>query len=182
MATDIGKIFEGELQKVFARLRESHLLGWHKLSDTSAARGVVVGAQPSDYILTMPPTSVPMLGAPELSSQRMLFLEAKASESKPALTRAAMKPAQRGAIMFHRQLLKIPYLVIFYAAGSGELQVWDGLAMDGTGTLDKKFLLARCERAGSGVKLNLDRVSDFFVQQFNLPEKSVTLATYQHIR
>lgn len=55
MSTDIGKIFEKEIQKVFRALRESHLLGWHRLADRGAAgyQGTVVSVgeplQGKDY-------------------------------------------------------------------------------------------------------------------------------------
>ena len=171
MAVDCGKLFEKELEACFRSLKETHLLGWHRLPDTGAAGGSVIQAQPSDYLLALPPGS-----RSPLDGQRLLFVEAKASEKKPALSRAAMQPAQRGAVCFYRNLLNLPYLVLFYDAADGALQVWDGAAIPGAGRLDQKYCLARLERAGFGTKLNHQAVCDFFAGWFQIPHKSGTLA------
>ena len=168
MAADIGKAFEKELQVVLRSLKESHLLGWHRLTDTGAA-GAIVQAQPSDYLLALPYGSRGLLG------QRLFFMEAKASEVKDSLTKQAMQPAQRGAIQFYRELLRLPYLVFFYAAERGVLQVWDGAAVVQEERVSRDYLLAELEGAGYGMKLNKDRVASYLVEFFALPSKAETL-------
>ena len=171
MATDIGKIFEKEIQKVFRALRESHLLGWHRLADTGAAGGSIVAAQPSDYLLALP------AGARSpLAGQRLFFCEVKASEKNSTLTKQAMQPAQRGAISFYRELLKLPYLVLFYDAERGVIQVWDGAAVVQEERISKSYLLASIENAGHGIKLNADVVSRGLADYFALPSMATTLA------
>lgn len=172
MATDIGKIFEKEIQKVFRALRESHLLGWHRLADTGAAGGSIVAAQPSDYLLALPPGSKSPLGG-----QRLFFCEVKASEKKPALTKQAMQPAQRGAVSFYRELLGLPYLVLFYDAERGVLQVWDGSAVVQDEKINSRHLLAALECAGCGIRLNQERVGAFLVNFFEMPAAALTLAS-----
>ncbi len=108
MAVDIGKIFEKELEKVFRSLEESHVLAWHRFPDTGAAGGNILAEQPSDYLLGLPLGSVSPFG------QRMMLAEAKASEKKASLSKAAMRPSQRRAICVYRMLLQLPYLVFFW--------------------------------------------------------------------
>lgn len=171
MSTDIGKLFEKEMQGVFNALKESHLVGWHRLADTGAAGGSIIQGQPSDYLLALPPGS-----RSPLDGQRLMFVEVKASEKEAFLTRKAMKPAQRGAICYYRQLLKLPYLVIFYDAQRGNLQVWDGAAIPGTGKLDKLHCLAQFEAVGYGAKLTQAHVAEALADWFQIPQKSGTLA------
>lgn len=171
MAVDIGKLFEKEMQGVFDTLKDSSLIGWHRLADTGSAGGSFIQAQPSDYLLALPPGS-----RSPLNEQRLLFVEVKASETNDFLTRKAMKPSQRGAICYYRQVLKLPYLVIFYAAHLGQIQVWDGAAVPGTGKLDKLHLLATLGGAGHGKTLNRPKVAEFLSEWFHLPEKSGILA------
>lgn len=170
MATDIGKLFEKEMQGVFNALKESHLLGWHRLADSGTAGGFVQG-QPSDYLVALPPGS-----RSPLDGQRLMFVEVKASEKNAALTRKAMQPSQRGAICYYRELLKLPYLVIFYDATAGCLQVWDGAAVPGEGRIDPRYCLARFDSAGYGAKLNKSAVAAFLVDWFQIPHKSGILA------
>ncbi len=171
MATDIGKLFEKGIQGVFNALKESHLVGWHRLADTGSAGGSFIQGQPSDYLLALPPGS-----RSPLDGQRLMFVEVKASEKEQFLTRKAMKPAQRGAICYYRQLLKLPYLVVFYDAHRGSLQVWDGLAIPGTGKLDRSHCLVQFDEVGHGPKLNESKVSSLLVEWFQIPHKSGTLA------
>ena len=172
MAVDIGKIFEKELEKVFRSLKESHLMGWHRLPDTSSAGGHIIGEQPSDYLLALPP------GSCSLNDQRLLFMEAKASEKHTGLTKAAMQPAQRGAVSFYRNMLQLPYLVFFYAADAGVIQIWDGSVVVAEERISKYTPLCVIEGAGSGIKLNLDVVQRELIDFFELPAKSKTLANY----
>jgi hypothetical protein len=169
VATDIGKLFEKEFVKALRSLRDSHLLGWHRLTDTGAA-GNVVAEQPSDYLLAVPPGA-----ALPGSDQRMAFCEAKASEVNAKLTKAAMKPAQRGAIAHFRMLLTIPYLVVFYDATGGKLQIWDGAAVM-KDRLDKAGLLAQYQDIGLGMHLNQVALRQALIDFFKLPDKQQILA------
>lgn len=171
MAADIGKIFERELQAVLRSLKESHLLGWHRLTDTGAA-GSIVQAQPSDYLIALP------FGSRGLFGQRLIFMEAKASLKKRSLTKQAMQPAQRGAIQFYRELLRLPYLVFFYAAERGALQIWDGAAVVQEEKINQEYLLTELEDAGFGMKLNKDKVANHLAEFFELPCKTETLTGF----
>lgn len=172
MAVDIGKVFEKELEKVFRSLEKSNLLGWHRFVDTGTAGGMVA-AQPSDYLMMLPADS-----QSPLSGQRMLFVEAKASEKKPALTRAAMQPSQRRAISLYRMMMQIPYLVFFWDAEQGVMQIWDGEAVIGEGRVDPAYKLAEFHDIGAGLRLNTERLAACLAEWFSLPEKSITIARF----
>lgn len=169
MAAHIGGVFEKELQKVFELLKERHLLGWHRLADTGAA-GSIIAAQPSDYLVGLPDGSLSPY------SGRLVFLEAKASESKDSLGKAMVRPAQRGAILRFRHLLGIPYLILFWSAGTGRLQLWDGIAVHGEKNISKHHLLAEWESCGTVNRLRHDVVAKHLAAYFQLPSAAATLA------
>jgi hypothetical protein len=169
MAADIGKVFEGEMTEVFKQLKAQYLVGWHRLTDTGAA-GSVVSAQPSDYILGLPP------GAETgLDGQRMMFLEIKASEVHHKLAKAMVRPSQRGAIGTFRYMLGIPYFILFWDTQLGVLQLWDGIAIQGEKNIDKRHMLAQWEGIGCINKLITQRVVDHLVAYFHIPRSAVTL-------
>lgn len=170
MAAHIGKVFENEIQAVFRQLKESHLVGWHRLSDSGAA-GSLIAAQPSDYVIGLPPGSVNLL-----DSQRLIFLEVKASEVKSSLTKDMVRSAQRGAIGVYRHLLNIPYLIMFWDARGGVIELWDGAAIDPDQTrLDKSCKIAHWAGCGVINKLRYAEVSKHIVDHFQIPPKAVTL-------
>lgn len=173
MAQDIGKIFEKELEKVFRSLKESHLLGWHRLADTSAAGGSIINAQPSDYLLALPPGS-----RSPVDGQRLLFVEAKASEKHRSLTKGAMQPSQRGAVSLYRVMLQLPYLVLFWDAANGSLQVWDGAAAVDEARISDRYQLAEFNGVGAGIRLNTERVAEVLAGWFDLPGKAKTLEIF----
>lgn len=175
MAVDIGKIFEKELEKVFRSLEESHVLAWHRFPDTGAAGGNILAEQPSDYLLGLPLGSVSPFG------QRMMLAEAKASEKKASLSKAAMRPSQRRAICVYRMLLQLPYLVFFWDASSGVMQVWDGAGVVGEDRINPKFILFSADDVGSGLKLRTAVVAAHFVNWFQLPAKAETLKRFNSL-
>lgn len=166
----IGGVFEGEIQKVFNILKKAHCLGWHRLSDTAAA-GSVVAAQPSDYLVGLPPGS-----RSPLLSQRLMFVEVKASEVETKLGKAMLRPAQRGAIHYFRLMLDIPYLVLFWSASTGRIQMWDGLAIHGEGRMNKSHMLIEWEACGTVNRLRHDVVAQYLADYFQLPPAAATLA------
>lgn len=169
MAASIGGVFETEIQKVFKQLKESHLVGWHRLSD-SAAAGSIVAAQPSDYLLALPPGSVNLL-----DSQRLMFLEVKASEAKSTLGKDMVRPAQRGAIGHFRLLLDLPYLILFWDAERGTIQMWDGVAVQLDARISKLHMLAEWQGCGTVNRLRHDTVAQYLVDYFQIPSKADTL-------
>ena len=169
MAADIGKVFEKQMVEVFKLLKEQYLVGWHRLTDTGAA-GSLVAAQPSDYIMALPPGSSNLLG-----EQRLMFLEVKASEEYHSLGKAMVRPSQRGAILTYRYLLGIPYLILFWDAQLGVMQLWDGIAIQGEKNINKRHMLAQWADMGSINKLITQRVVDRIVEYFRIPKKTDTL-------
>ncbi len=168
--SSIGGVFETEIQKVFTHLKATHCLGWHRLSDTAAA-GSVVAAQPSDYLVGLPPGS-----KSPLQGQRLMFVEVKASEVETKLGKAMLRPAQRGAIHYFRLLLDIPYLVIFWSASTGKIQLWDGLAIHGEGRMNKNHMLVEWDACGTVNKLRHVAVAQYLADYFQLPPAADTLA------
>jgi hypothetical protein len=176
MAVDIGKIFEKELEKVFRSLEESHVLGWHRFPDTGSAGGNIIAEQPSDYLLALPAGSL----SPH-AGQRFVLAEAKASEKKSSLSKASMRPSQRRAISVYRLLLQLPYLVIFWDATEGVMQVWDGAGVVDEARINPRFILFQADDVGSGLKLRTAVVAAHFVDWLKLPPKSVTLAAFNNL-
>lgn len=169
MASSIGKVFEREWAKVVRRLCETRAVGMARFPDTAEA-GSLISAQPSDYLLGLPPGCKNLL-----DGQRLVFIEAKASEKEHKLGKAMLRPAQRGAIMKFRYLLRIPYYVIFWDAQDGVIQLWDGIAIHGEGRIDKSMLLAQWEGCGRHTQLRTDAVADYFADYFQIPLTKDTL-------
>lgn len=169
MAADIGKVFEKEVVKVFNLLKAQYLVGWHRLTDTGAA-GSIVSAQPSDYILALPRGSSNLL-----DEQRLMFLEVKASEKHHTLGKAMVRPSQRGAIATFRKVLSVPYLILFWDAQLGVLQLWDGIAIASDTNINKRDMLAEWSDVGSINRLLTQRVVDHLVDYFHIPKMAYTL-------
>ena len=169
MAAEIGKVFEKEMVEVFKLLKEQYLVGWHRLTDTGAA-GSLVSAQPSDYIIALPPGSSNLL-----EGQRMMFLEVKASEEYHTLGKSMVRPAQRGAILSFRYLLNVPYLILFWDAQLGVLQLWDGIAIQGEKNINKRHMLAEWPDIGTISRLIRQRVVDRLAEHFRIPKMAYTL-------
>lgn len=108
---DIGKDFEKTLEGVFSYLQKSYGFRYHKFVDSHAA-GNIVASQPSDYLVA--------------AGSKMLFIEAKATATNKNFTRGVLRPAQRGAIMMYGQVLKVPYLILFYSEVTGLVSFIDG--------------------------------------------------------
>lgn len=168
MAADIGKVFEREIQKVFAKLKASHLVGYQRFSDSGAA-GSVVAEQPADYLVGFPP------GSQLRANQLLAFVEVKASEVHHTLGKAMVRPGQRGAISWFRHLLGIPYYILFWDTQRGVIQLWDGIAIHGEARISKQHMLAEWEGCGSINRLRHDAVAAYLVEHFQIPPAAVTL-------
>lgn len=177
MATDVGKVFESELEAVFKHLKDAYLLGWHRFPDTHNAQGAILQPQPSDYLLGLPPgSSVPCSG----DATRSVFFEAKASEKHASLQKSAIRAEQRGFIHFYAGMLKLPYLVCHYSTKTGGMQIWDGRAVMEERLSKDRHLLTEFP-AGSGRKLNKDSVAQELVEFFSLPHKCKTVKMYMQL-
>lgn len=177
MAVDVGKVFEDELQKVLKDLKESHLLAWHRFPDTHSAGGNIIQCQPSDYLLGLPPgASVPSKQR-GVNANRSVFFEAKASEKYRSLQKKAIRPEQRGFIHMYSGMLRLPYLVCHYSTLTGNIQIWEGLAITESRLDKEKHLLVEFA-AGTGRKLNKDKCALAFVEFFSLPDKLKTVKLY----
>lgn len=179
MATSVGKAFEEELENVFRSLKDSHLLGWHRFPDTHSAGGQVIQPQPSDYLLGLPHGSNLPLGN-ALSGQRLVFLEAKASEKHENLQKSAISAEQRGFIHMYSGMLQLPYLVCHYSAKNGSMQLWDGRAVMQDRLSQADHLLFEFS-AGSGRKLHKPKVAEELSGFFSLPDKRKTVKLYKQL-
>lgn len=170
MAASIGKVFEQEMAKVVKLMLETMAVGLVRFVD-SAAAGSFVAAQPSDYLLGLPPGSQNLH-----DGQRLMFLEVKASEEHHKLGKAMVRPAQRGAIAKFRYLLNIPYYILFWDAQDGVIQLWDGIAIHGEGNIKKTMMLAEWHSVGSINRLKTQVVADHIAAYFHIPLIKDTLA------
>lgn len=171
MATDIGKVFEKQLEAVFKQLKASHLLGWHRLTDSASAGGAFVGDQPSDYLIGLPPGSRP--------GQRLFHLEAKASESHSKLQKAMIRPAQRGAINFYGKLLQMPYTILFWDVKGSRLELWSGV--EALSSSRSKAYEQSWGKISTGRKLNQELVAYHLADFFQLPTTAKTLQDYEEL-
>lgn len=177
MATDFGKVFESELEKVLKALKESHLLGWHRFPDTHSAGGSILQPQPSDYLLGLPHGSrLPLCNAQ--ADQRTVFFEAKASEKHRTLQKSAVRAEQRGFIHFYCGMLQLPYLICHYSTVTGTMQLWDGRGIMQDRLKQEAHLLTEFS-AGAGRKLHTQQVADALSHFFALPDKCKTVKLYQ---
>lgn len=168
MSSDIGDVFEQQLEKVFKKLNNDHLLQWHAFPDTKRSNGGAISSQPSDYLLGVPVGSC--------VEQRMMFVEAKASDNHKSLRKSAVQPSQRGFIHRWRKMLDLPYYIIHYSAVGGTLQVWDGMALS-ENRLNRDYLLGTWE-VGAGRQMDIDLAAEALKQFFVLPDKSETVELY----
>lgn len=171
MSADIGDVFEKQLEDVLRSLNNSHLVQWHAFPDRKRSNGGAIANQPSDYLLGLPEGSAP--------DQRCMFLEAKASDKHQSLRKDMVRSGQRGFINTWGGLLDLNYLIIFYSAQSGTLELWDGQCVTRPRLSKEHHLLDQLKGAGSGRELNKEKVADFLVKHFDLPPKGVTLEMYQ---
>lgn len=171
MSADIGDMFERQLQDVFRMLNERHLLQWHAFPDHKRSAGGAIPNQPSDYLIGLPPGSS--------YDQRMLFLEAKASDKHASLPKAMVRPSQRGFINTWGGLAHLPYLIVFYSAKANTLELWDGQCVTRPKISKADHLITTLKAAGSGRTLNKIQVADFLATHFALPPKAFTLTEYQ---
>lgn len=169
MAASIGKVFEREMAKVVKLMLETRAVGLVRFPD-SAAAGTLISAQPSDYLLGLPPGSKNLL-----DGQRLAFLEVKASEEHHKLGKAMVRPAQRGAIAKFRYLLGVPYYILFWDAQDGVIQLWDGIAIHGEGNIKKSMMLAEWSGVGTINRLNTERVAGLIADYFHIPSIKDTL-------
>ena len=169
MSTDIGKVFEKELEKVFRSLKETHCLGWHKFPDSAAAGGAYINAQPSDNLMTLPPTC-------RLFDTPMFFLEAKASETHKKLQMAMLRPSQRGAINFYSGLMRVPYLVFFWDVKGRRIEIWEGLTA--LSRQRSKMPVWVLSGVSTGRKMNIPALTAQLAKQLRLPPIKETLELY----
>lgn len=173
MAASIGKVFEKEFRKVLTLLKEERHVAFHRLSDTGAA-GTVVAEQPSDYILGLPEGCANLY-----EGQRMMLLEVKASEEKHSLGKSMMTASQRGAIARWYGLANLPYLILFWDAQLGTMQLWNGSAILGEKNIHKRDLLAQWGDCGVVNKLRYEAVAQYFIEYFKIPAGAATLCAAQ---
>lgn len=171
MAAEIGHVFEAEVRKVLDLLKTAHHVAFHRLADTKSA-GAVIAEQPADYLVGLPRGSQ-LPG----TDQRMFFLEAKASTEKTTLGKAAMQPAQRGAIARWRHLAQLPYLVLFWDSVGGTLQLWDGIKIMSDKNLKRSDALEEWVNCGMVTKLRTEYVAKLLVEYFEIPDGAATLAS-----
>lgn len=171
MSADIGDVFEKQLQDVFRELNDRHLLQWHAFPDHKRSAGGAIPNQPSDYLIGLPPGSS--------YGQRMLFLEAKASDKYDSLQKSMVRSSQRGFINTWGGLADLPYLIVFYSAASNTLELWDGQCVTRPKLSKAEHLITTLKSAGSGRVLNGNQVADFLATHFALPPKAFTLTEYQ---
>lgn len=170
MAASIGKVFEREMGKVVRLLTETRAVGLVRFPDSGDA-GSLISAQPSDYLLGLPPGCVNLH-----DGQRVMFLEVKASEKEHKLGKAMMRPAQRGAIAKFRYLLNIPYFILFWDAQEGVLQLWDGIVIHNERNIHPSMMLAEWKGCGSYTRLNTQAVANYIGDYFQIPLTKDTLA------
>ncbi|MCY1362467.1 hypothetical protein D9M69_491870 [compost metagenome] len=93
-----------------------------------------------------------------------------------------MRPSQRGAVARYRMVLSLPYLVFFWDALCGVIQVWDGAAVHGTERLKatSPHKLAEWESVGAGVRLDTAKVAGHLARFFELPDRAETLAFFNN--
>ena len=163
MATDIGNLFEKQVEKVFRKLKATHAVSLHRLVDSGSA-GNIVQSQPSDYLLGVPGS----LG----------YLEAKASEKHKKLQLSMLRPSQRGAIKYYQGVLRIPYYVLFWDVVGSRIELWEGLtALKSSRTKKPLTVLNNCSFRE---KLNEEALREFLIGQFNLrPLKELNLEFLQ---
>lgn len=172
MSADIGDIFEDQLQVVMDRLKAEYLMQWHAFPDHKRSNGGATGTQPSDYLVGMPE------GCNQ--GQRMMFWEAKASDKYKTLQKSLVKPSQRGYIHRWNGLCNLPYLIVFYSAPAGALELWNGQAITaGKSGIDKSQRLVRFDGVGSGRLLDADMTARKLASFFNLPPMQQTVKMYE---
>lgn len=152
----IGKDFEKTLGDVFSALQKSYGFRAHVFVDSHAAGNMVAG-QPADYL-------VARVG-------ELFFLEAKASMKNARMTRSALQPSQRGAILSYGQMLGIPYVILFHNEQDGTVHIIDGAEfMRGQRTDYKSSLLA---------EVPLDTLPDALVEMWSLQPLVEVLNTFR---
>lgn len=171
MAADVGDVWEDALEEAFKLLNNECLMQWHAFPDTKRSGGGAISNQPSDYLVGLP------IGSD--SEQRMMFVEAKASEKHNKLQKAAIRPGQRGFIHRWRMMLQLPYYIFFYSTVSGELQIWDGAGAAGN-RLKAEHKLAAW-KVGAGREVDARLAADHIKRFFDLPDKSKAVESYRRL-
>ena len=152
---DIGKSFEKTLEGVFSSIQKTHAFRIHKFVDSHAA-GNIVASQPSDYLIGT-------LG-------QMMFLEAKASTKNKRMTRAALRPAQRGAIHIFSQVLNIPYYVLFFAEKTGTVHLLDGAMLMKGGRTNYSLALMK--------EVAIEQLEELLIERLDLTPLPTALKKY----
>lgn len=172
MATDIGGIFEDQLESAFTLLKASHYLGWHRFPDTASAGGNIMQSQPSDYLVAAPRGCKPL-------QSRLFFVEAKASEKHTKLQKASIRPSQRGAISFYSALLHLPYFLLFWDVQGRRVEVWEGV--EALKSSRKKEPLTVIEGVSVHTKIDPEKLAKGICQWLGLPKKTVTFAGLRNL-
>lgn len=176
MATDIGKIFENQLQGALNKLKARHWIYWHRFPDTTSAGGSIIQNQPSDYLLGIPEGASIMAG----TQQRTALFEAKASEKYATLPKAAVKPGQRGHIHRWAGLCNLPYQIIFWSQPAGVVEIWDGMGVvNAKSRLDKRFRLLVSEPLSKGPDIDDEKLCEVLAEFYSLPQGSEVVESYQ---
>lgn len=170
MSADIGGIFEEQLEKTFQILNNDCLLQWHAFPDTKRSNGGAISTQPSDYLVGLP------LGCNV--EQRMMFVEAKASDKHKSLQKSSVRPGQRGFIHRWRMLLDLPYFILHYSSVTGELQLWDGKGIAVGNRPSKNFLLGSW-KVGAGREMDSAEAAEALKRFYALPPKHEAVKLYR---
>ncbi len=165
---DVGKAFEKGFKQSLKILTDRHLVAHTRLTDSTAAR-TLVSDVPCDYLLGLPRGS---------KVEGLVMVELKGSEKKTTLDRSMMTASQRQAIVRYRDMLHIPYFILFWDSINGTLQLWDGIVVvREQKSIDRRDLLAQWDRVGWLRKLDSERVADLLSEHFSIPPLSSTLST-----
>jgi hypothetical protein len=113
MAKDIGKWFEGEVQKVLDRLQGEHGLFYHRLRDSHSA-GKFLPNSPADFLVAY--------------SGRAVLVECKASAKHYSLKECLsdmVDPGQAGPCQWWMGTQN-DFWFLFYAERIGTCELWSG--------------------------------------------------------
>lgn len=163
---DVGKAFERGFKEALKILTQRHLVAHTRLTDSTAAR-TLVSDTPCDYLVGLPPGS---------TVAGLVMFEIKASEKKSSLQKAMMTESQRQAIIRYRDMLHIPYFILFWDSANGTLQLWDGMAVVRDTNINKRDMLGQWDKVGWLKKLDADRIATVLAEHFSIPPIASTLA------
>lgn len=112
----VGREFEKELKKSFDEIKNKHLFDFHRFTDTKAA-GRYVGTQPADYMISF---------KDDYGRNRVIIVEAKASEEKESLRACASSHIEPAQIGKHKSWLRSggDGQFWFYCESTATVELW----------------------------------------------------------